>query len=584
MSTLRHRVRFTSRNESGFILPTVLVLSLTIVTTMVALLMVTSASFGGNFIDHAQKMADEAAEAGAAYATACLSLSEHVQTWGSAKSKPDLKPNTDCNGTNSYPSNAYVFSNSQMRTYFVVGNLDYSYPFSAQVSSTGYTQLLRTNGTVEKTYTSVQKKIITWPTDISGQMSASGTNRTCAIVTSSVYCWGYNAYGQLGNGQYIGTGDRETASSVDSTIPVKVVQEPGVMEGKRIVKIFVAQFHSCALSDDGQMFCWGDNLYGQLGDGTTTLSAVPVRVGGALASKTITDIGGSGNTTCAIAEGKIYCWGQNHKGQLGLNSTGGTHTSPALVTAGNTSTTLPTSYTATALSTSGSRSFLMCAVADGKAYCWGQNDVGSVGNNTGSANATVNLPTKVYDSGVLSGKTVTSLSQDGYNTASGGSSGFAHVCAVASGSVYCWGDNSNGQLGDNSTTDRKAPVAVVATGSEVLSGKTVQEVQVGLRHSCARADGAVYCWGSNSSGQLGDGTSTQRNKPVTVSQQTGALTSSNVISIGAGANRGCAVVSDGRTFCWGLNTSGQIGDGTKINRNVPTESLFLRPVGNQYIF
>jgi len=584
-------MKFMKITHKGFILPTVLVLSLTVVTTMVTILMVTSASFGGNYVDHYQKLADEAAEAGSAYATACLSISSHVQTWGAANSKPDLKPNTDCSGSNTYASNTYVYNDTKVRTYFVVGNLDYSYSFSAQVSSMGYAEVMKPNGTtVDKTYSAIQKKVITWPTDITGQMSASGTNRTCAIVTSAVYCWGYNGYGQLGNGQYVGNALGDTPddpSSVDSTIPVKVVQATGVMAGKKIVKVFVAQYHSCALSDDGYMYCWGYNSNGQLGTGNTTDSPVPVQVGGALANKTITDIGGSGNSSCAIALNKIYCWGYNSKGQLGKNFTGNSsptslNYSPALVTAGNTATTLPTAYSATALSTSGSRAMFMCAVADGKAFCWGQNDVGSVGDGTGTTNATRNLPTKVVDTGVLNGKTVTAISQDGYSSVASG--GFAHVCAVASGGVYCWGENAYGQLGNNTTTNSNVPVAVIATAGEVLNGKTIQEVQVGLRHSCVRASGGAYCWGLNSSGQVGDGSNTQRNKPVAVSQQAGMLTASNVISIGAGSNRGCAVVTDGRTFCWGLNTSGQIGDGTKISRNVPTESLFLRPVGNQYIF
>ena len=568
--------------RSGFILPTVLALSLTIIAIMVALLGVASANYAGGFTDNYQKLADEAAEAGSAYATACLTLSGHVQTWGPAASKPNLTGNADCNGTNSYSGNTYVYSSSTVRSYFVVGDLDYSAQFSAQISALGYTQVLRADGSVAKTYTSIQKKAISWPTDVVGQMSASGTNRTCAIVSYSVYCWGYNAYGQLGDGRYIGSGNLEGVSAVDSRIPVRVLRQSGVMAGKKIVKIFVAQYHSCALSQDGLMYCWGYNATGQLGNNSTTDSAVPVQVAGSLAGKTITDIGGSNNVSCAIAEGKIYCWGTNISGLTGRSGvTSGETLTPSLVTAGNTSSTLPTNYTATALSTSGSRSQLMCAVATGKAYCWGQNNVGSVGNNT-SSTTPVSQPTKVFDTGVLSGKTVTSISQDGYVSVATG--GFSHVCVAASGTAYCWGENGSGQLGisNNNTTDSTVPVAVNASG--VLNGKTVQEVQVGLRHSCARANNGVYCWGLGSNGQVGDGNNSTRYVPVAAAQQPGGLTASNVVGIGAGANRGCAVVSDGRTFCWGVNNSGQIGDGTTTNRNVPTESLFLRPVGNQYIF
>ena len=565
--------------QQGFILATVLVLSLAILGVLTPLLMLSSSSYKGRTVDYYQKLSSEAAEAGAAYANACLTLSSHSQTWGPAAGKSNLAPNTDCNGSNTYGSNQYVYSDSKMRTYFNVGDLDYSQQFSAQISSYGYTDVLNSDGSVQKTYTSVQKRVINWPTDVTAQMSVSGTNRTCAIVNSAVYCWGYNAYGQLGDGRYLGTGSPENPSTIDSTVPVKVRQDPGVLAGKKIVKIFVAQYHTCALSDDGNMYCWGYNYRGELGTGNTTDSPVPVQVGGALAGKVITDIGGTNDASCAIAGGKIYCWGVNNSGVTGLNTTSGWTTTPTLVTASNTSTTLPTNYTATALSTSGSRGLVMCAVVSGKAYCWGYNIAGSVGDGTsGSSNQYRTVPTKVVDTGVLNGKTVTTISQDGYLSATA----YPHVCALASGALYCWGDNGYGQLGNNSTTDSSVPVAVTASG--VLNGKTITDVKVGLYHSCALASGGDYCWGGNSSGQVGNGNNTDQHVPVAVSTQPGNLTSSNVVSIGAGANRGCAVISDGRTFCWGLNASGQIGDGTTTSRNVPTESLFLRPVGNQYIF
>lgn len=574
----------TQHTQHGFILPTILAISFAIIAVMVGLLLVTSTTYKSGYVDHYQKLADEAAEAGAAYATACLTLSSHIQTWGpgaNGGARPNLTPNTSCNGTNSYSGHIYVYNDSTVRTFFTVGNLDYSLQFSAQISALGTAQVLKTDGTVEKTYTSVQKKVITWPTEVVGQMSASGSHRTCALVTYNVYCWGFNAYGQLGDGRYLGppADIEDNNPSVDSLVPVKVHKAAGVMAGKQIVKIFAAQHHSCALSDDGLMYCWGFNNVGQLGTGNTTDSPVPVQVGGALAGKVITDIGGTNSASCAIAESKIYCWGTNANGVSGMNTSSGTTLTPTLVYAANTSTTLPTSYTATALSTSGSRSKTMCAIVNGKAYCWGQNAAGSVGDGTTTQRL---RPTKVLDSGVLSGKTVTAISQDGYVTDANDSNGLAHVCAIADSAVYCWGENNSGQLGNNSTVDVSSPVAVITSG--VLSGKTIQDLQAGLRHTCVRANSGAYCWGNNGSGQVGDGTNATKWVPTTVSQQPGGLTSSNVVSIGGGSNRGCAVVSDGRTFCWGVNTEGQIGDGTTISRNVPTESLFLRPNGNQYIF
>lgn len=565
------------QRTNGFILPVILVISITVLTVVTVLLSVAGAAYNGSYADRYQKLADEAAEAGSAYATACLQLSSHAQTWGPAKSNPDLAPNTDCNGSNSYSSNNYVYSDSTVRSYFDVGNMDFSSNSSSQVSAKGIVEALNSDGSIAKTYTSVQKKVITWAQALTGQMSSSGTNRTCAILNYSVYCWGYDGYGQLGDGNYVGPpSGLEDPTQYDSTTPVKVYKGTGVMAGKKIIKIFVARYHSCALSDDGLMYCWGYNGYGQLGTNNKTDSAVPVQVQGALAGKTITDIGGSSNMSCAIASGQIYCWGQNAWGQVGNNTTSNVLT-PTAVTTGNTSTTLPTNYTATNLSTSGSKSYLMCAIVSGKAFCWGQNDIGSVGDGTTTQRL---IPTKVDDSGVLAGKTVTSISQDGYYSNATG--GFAHVCAVASGNVYCWGDNTTGQIGDGSTTNRTTPVAVSTSG--VLNGKTIDDVQVGLRHSCVRTGGAVYCWGYNSFGQVGDNSTSTRTTPVMVYQQTTALNGSNVVSIAAGANRGCAVINDGRTFCWGLNNTGQIGDGTTTNRSIPTESLFLRPTGNQYIF
>ena len=572
----------THDTKKGFMLASVLVISFAIIAVMTSLLVVASNAYKDSGVNYYQKLADEAAEAGASYATACLNLSDHAQTWGPAISRNDLVPSSDCSGATNYPDNTYVYSDATVRSYFAVGDLDYTTPFSAQISARGYTEVMSKSGSISKTYTSIQKKVLTWPTDTVGQMSASGTNRTCAIVSYSVYCWGWNGYGQLGNGMYVGPPSNiEAASAVDSTVPVKVSQEPGVMAGKRIVKIFVAQYHSCALSQDGLMYCWGNNNAGQLGTGNATDSAVPVQVKGALLGKTITDIGGTSNTTCAVAGGKFYCWGQNNLGQVGINSTTFSIPNPTLVVASNTASTLPTSYSATALSSSGSRSQTMCGIANGKAYCWGQNDFGAVGD--GTPGGTRLVPTKVDDTGVLSGKTVTSLSQDGY--VSTGSGGFAHVCAIANSRVYCWGDNQSGQLGNGASgTNNYSASPVETTWTGVLSGKVAEDIQVGLRHSCVKASGGVYCWGMNTSGQLGEGSGTNKSTPVAVQTAPGALSATNVTTIGAGANRGCATITDGRTFCWGLNSNGQIGDGTKITRSIPTESLFLRPSGNAYIF
>jgi alpha-tubulin suppressor-like RCC1 family protein len=210
---------------------------------------------------------------------------------------------------------------------------------------------------------------------------------------------------------------------------------------------------------------------------------VAVSTAGVLSGKTVTSIISGERHTCAIADGKAYCWGYNYYGQQGTGSTNPTNASPVAVStsgvlAGKTVTNLSTGERHT------------CAIADGKAYCWGYNYYGQHG--TGSTNPTNASPVAVSTSGVLAGKTITSISV-----------GERHSCAVADGTAYCWGYNYYGQLGDNTTTNRYSPVAVNASG--VLAGKTVTSINAAEKHTCAIADGKMYCWGYNYYGQLGTG-------------------------------------------------------------------------------
>jgi alpha-tubulin suppressor-like RCC1 family protein len=568
--------KYHQNNISGFALPTIVLLSLSlIVIAMSSLQSVTSIrdSLTDQYID---RLAKEAAEAGVTYANYCLTLNGFVQTWGPLVSQPSLTQTTDCNGAAKSPAVPNLIANSILRSTFRVDDLEVRNDGAIVISSTGTTDVLRAGTTVVRSYTKVLKKLVVWK-EYKASISASGTSKTCAVISNELYCWGKNSDGTENFSGQLGDG-----TNTDSLVPVKVVQDAGVLAGKVIDSVVSAQFHNCALAT-GKVYCWGINNRGQLGNGTITNSSVPVEVTGALAGKTVTAIAASGNTSCAIAAGKIYCWGLNSFGSVGANTAQFRYLTPTPVAATGTSTTLPTTYIATALSSSGSRSQNMCAIIDasgvGKAYCWGENEAGQIGNNTSGA-TNVTLPTKVIDTGALSGKSVTSISQDGYYSGSYTPS-YAHVCAVASGAVYCWGDNVSGQLGINSTTDSSVPVAVSTSG--VLSGKTVQDVVVGLQHSCALANSKVYCWGNNGGGQLGNSSNTTSLIPVAVSELTGGLLGKTITAIGGGANRGCAVASY-QVFCWGVNSDGQIGDGTQIDRNVPTESIFLQPKAPAFIF
>ena len=583
----------THKRNNGYSLVLIILMITFVMTVIAATLRIVTQSYIYSREEYFYKLAQEAGEAGAAYANACLDKNSRVQTWGSAAGGVGpLTPTSDCTGAaNAFASNGYVLVTDNIRTSFEVGNLDASEDYSAQVPSNGRTELVDGSGNVVRTFKASVKKSITWAADLKATRSASGTNRTCAILSNNIWCWGSNRYGQLGNGQSIGTGtDINAPASVDSNIPVRVVKEPGALGNQTIKDFFTAQHHSCALTAVGKVYCWGYNKNGQLGNGVSGSGAhsnVPVEVKGDLQGKVVTAIGGSGDSSCAIAGGKIYCWGDGYRGVIG-DGTRNSYSTPRLVRAGVTNG-LPTSYTATKLATSGTRSYNMCAIANGNAYCWGDNNVGQIGNGTVATLSAAGSYTPVTQPTRVSGLSdVTDISQDGFNIYGDHKDRYTHVCAISSGKVYCWGHGVFGQLGSLPRED------VVSTPRQInmpaaISGETVLRVEVGIAHSCMLTSSKkVYCWGYNQVGQLGVGTSPSVSRsntplPVVVGPR-GIPSGETVMDISAGANRGCAVVSNGRSYCWGYNNTGQIGDGTYINRFYPTESLFLRPAQNRFIF
>ncbi|MSY36252.1 MAG: RCC1 repeat-containing protein, partial [Actinobacteria bacterium] len=347
------------------------------------------------------------------------------------------------------------------------------------------------------------------------------SNFTCAIASGAAYCWGYNGSGQLGNG-----------STTNSNVPIAITTT-GILVGKTITAITAGSNHACAIAS-GAAYCWGANYYGLLGDGSTGNSTIPVSVTatGTLAGKTITAISAGLNYTCAIASGAAHCWGYNERGQLGNGSTTNSNVPVATV---NTLLLDGTTYEISA----GSQH--TCAIASGSAFCWGLNGSGQLGNST---YANSDRAVAVTTTGALVGKTITAIS-----------AGSQHTCAIASGAAYCWGYNGNGQLGNGSTTNPNVPVAVISMG--VLAGKTITAISVGSQHTCAIASGAAYCWGYNGQGQLGNGSTTNSNIPVAVTS-TGVLAGKTVTAMSVGGSHTC-VIASGAAYCWGANYSGQLG-------------------------
>jgi alpha-tubulin suppressor-like RCC1 family protein len=352
----------------------------------------------------------------------------------------------------------------------------------------------------------------------------------CALVSdTTVMCWGNNGNGQLGNGS-------QTASAV----PVYVRNVDG-SKLSGVIGIAAAYQHACALKADGTVWCWGHNGYGNTGIGNAnTPQLAPVQVANLTS---VTQIGAAYYNTCARrSDGTAWCWGFNDSYQVGDGGAASPRYSPTQV-AGLT--------TAVQISTG---TYSSCAVlASGVARCWGAGAYGSLGTGTNVARST---PTPVVDtngSGELSG--VTYIQADG-----GHASYAASACAVKSnGTVYCWGYNSYGQLGNNSTTPSWSPVQVSGITSAV-------KVVVSLAHACAStSDGYAKCWGYGGSGALGSGNTTTYYTPVTVvgTSGTGALTSVTDISTSAGilaGNYGVSVIAGGVAYSWGDNSYSQFGN------------------------
>ena len=242
-------------------------------------------------------------------------------------------------------------------------------------------------------------------------------------------------------------------------------------------------------------------------------------------------IGSITSNACGLTpSGAAFCWGANGAGQLGDGTTTSRAT-PVAVTGGHT-------FTSISVGQAGS-----CALtAAGAAFCWGTNLDGELGAGTIS-------PAQSTPVQVTGGQAFTAIS-----------SGARHSCAlVAGGAAYCWGGNFAAQLGNGTTSGPPSTAPVAVTG-----GLTFAKISAGFVHTCGlTAAGALYCWGSNAAGQLGDGTATDRSTPVPVA---GGLTFAGV---SAGFIHTCAWTAAGASYCWGANVYGALGIGTSDVSLVP---------------
>ena len=333
------------------------------------------------------------------------------------------------------------------------------------------------------------------------------TNRPDA-PTTSVWTWGSNSNGQLGNG-----------SLVDSSIPIPA------QHFYEVSTVAAGGNHTVVLGRTdwrwgGDVWTWGANESGQLGDGTTTDRTTPVRVQGI--NDVIAIAAGDSHTVALRRNGTVWTWGKNSLIPVQVQ---GLDNITAIAAGGGHTVALR---------------------SDGTVWAWGENSSGQLGNGTTTSS-------------------VTPVQVQGLNNVAVISAGGSHTVAITSDRiVFAWGDNSLGQLGDGTTTSRNTPVQVQGLGN-------VFAIAAGGSHNLAiRSDNSVWAWGNNSHSQLGDGTTINRSTPVRVQNL------STVSSISAGGSHSIARRSDGTAWVWGNNSNGQLGDGTTINRDTPTQVRYLR--------
>jgi alpha-tubulin suppressor-like RCC1 family protein len=373
------------------------------------------------------------------------------------------------------------------------------------------------------------------------QVAVGGSHACALLADGNVACWGNNASGQVGQPL------DDLPPSADAPAGIVVIEPfprivPGLTApGISVTAIAVGASHSCARRSDAQVWCWGSNSANQLGRtsvGSSTPAPVLANDDSPLAA--VNAIAAGAEHSCAIvgANNTLYCWGSNVGGQLGNNTTNPRTRAAAVLSAPGGPVFSGVGNVATGMASS--CALLVTGLFTGEVRCWGGNVGGELGSGDLNPYLTPRKITAFQAFGSLS-------------------LGAGHACAALFSGGYCWGDNSSGQLGQG------------AAGSPVLNPAAVatplafQSVASGYLHNCAvRSDATVACWGGNSVGQLGDGTTDSRSSPTAVAGLRGV----RQVSANPIGGTTCVVAgsktdgSDAAVLCWGSNGGGVLGNGT----------------------
>ena len=418
--------------------------------------------------------------------------------------------------------------------------------------------------------------------------NGTGNHSIALSINGIVYAWGYNAGGQLGDN-----------TQTDRSTPIQVLRGAyagttylGDNSSNKITAVYSGGHNCIALDANGLVYVWGYGNKGQIGDGSWSWRFIPtLTIKGDYSGTTylgdnsgnkIIDISQGYLFSGALAgDGTVYTWGYNQFGQVGDNTTSDKNIPKKVLKGEYSGTTYLGDDSGNEIIDIEMGSYHSIALAkDGTVYTWGYGNNGQLGNNSTTNTST---PIKVLK-GDYSGSTY--LGDDSNNKIVAITAGGAYSLALgADGTVYTWGNNSSGQLGDNTTTNSSLPKRVLKgeySGTTYLGDNVnnkVTSIRGGAGFALAIvADGTVFSWGQNSFGQLGNGTTNQSNTPIKVlkgeysgTTYLGDDSNNKITSIGGGGSSQLAMATDGSSYGWGYNNSGQLGDNSTSNRLTPTK-------------